>query len=188
MMNKSKRILICVFCFVVTLILIAAMIPLLVLGYNKNEDKLEVNYSNTTTATVSRTKVFYTSFSLLNSSNETFESADRYIKISIFDSNGNKVDSYITSVGVGMLLSGKTTDNFYSYSRSPLASDIEGPFTSEITFVEPVFYSIGYALIPFIILSGYGVIASAVGIARERRTKPDQNASVDAAENSENAQ
>ena len=77
MMNKSKRILICVFCSVVTLILIAAMIPLLVLGYNKNEDKLEVNYSNTTTTTVSRTKVFYTSFSLLNSSNETFESADR---------------------------------------------------------------------------------------------------------------
>ena len=173
MLNKEDNLFkLCIF-VAITVFLIIAMSILLVQGYNKKEAGLEFTNINSNYFSFDGSYLnINLYFNIENTSNNIYYSNTKTIRIVIRDSKNHIFYTTNSEINIDTLQGGEKSDG-YSYRISKYISNIEEmedeTFTTSIKFVEPELYSKGYALIPFIIVFGYGVIVCLVNIFKNKK-------------------
>ena len=166
---QTKKILSLTLCSIITALLVIAMVVLLLCGYFKKADeRIEISSVNVSQASDSYYYVFNTSFTIKNISEENVYLTNSYVRIVVKNSSGKIVDCYTTKISKPIYAG--SFENFYLYSGKSIEFNANEDYTAEVSFVDPMLYSFGYALIPFIIIGAYGIVASAVSFRNSKQT------------------
>ena len=175
MLNKEDNLFkLCIF-VAITIFLASAMSILLVQGYDKKEAGLEFSIkdiyfdSYNSNGSYKGIKIRY---QIENTGKSDYYPSTRTINLVIRDSKNHIFYSTNFDIDIEFILNGATTETHYvtitTYVDNVKEINNE-TFSAEFKFVEPKLYSIGYALIPFIIVFGYGVIVCLINIFKNKK-------------------
>ena len=173
---QTKKILSLTLCSIITALLVVAMVVLLLCGYFKKADeRIEISSVSVSQASSNYNYIFNTSFTIRNISEENVYLTNSYVRIVVKNSSGKIVDCYTNKISK-TIYSG-SFENFYISSRKIIEFNANEDYTAEVSFVDPKLYSFGYALIPFIIIGAYGIVASAVSFRHSKQTNANKEES-----------